>query len=175
MSNQFLINYSRQVSQLSLPTWDDLPKFDLHMDQVLELVNSYLSIFQVNDEPLITRSMVHNYVKLEMVPKPENKKYNRKHLAYLIAIIMLKNVITIPEIKTGIIYQSRISGIRQAYDLLIREVESAFKNLASIYLESDHNSGEVDSEDRYAMIRHITDSLASQTFVRLYLESLDKA
>lgn len=172
MTNKLLLQYANQVSKLSLPEWDDLPKFDLHMDQVLELINGYLSIFQLNDEPIITKSMVHNYVKLDMVPKPENKRYNRKHLAYLLAIIMLKNVITIPEIKTGIIYQSKISGIRGAYDLLIREVENSFKTAANFYLEEDYQPKDLHPEDKYAMIRHITDSLASQTFVKLYIESL---
>ncbi len=150
-----------------------MPTFDLHMDQILELVNEYLSVFKLTDDPLITKSMVHNYVKLEMVPKPENKRYNRKHLAYLIAIIMLKNVISIPEIKTGIIYQAKVSGIKGGYELLIVEQENALKYAASLYLDQDFERGEVHSEDRYSMIRQVTDSLASQTFVKLFLENIE--
>lgn len=173
MKHQLLIDYASEVSKVSFPMWDDLPTFDLHMDQVLELVNEYLSVFKLTDDPLITKSMVHNYVKLEMVPKPENKRYNRKHLAYLIAIIMLKNVISIPEIKTGIIYQAKVSGIKGAYELLIVEQENALKYAASLYLDQDFERGEVHSEDRYSMIRQVTDSLASQTFVKLFLENIE--
>lgn len=173
MKQQLLIDYASEVSKVSFPMWDDLPTFDLHMDQVLELVNDYLSVFKLTDDPLITKSMVHNYVKLEMIPKPENKRYNRKHLAYLIAIIMLKNVISIPEIKTGIIYQAKVSGIKGAYELFVIEQENALKYAASLYLDQNFERGDVHPEDRYSMMRQVTDSLASQTFVKLFLENIE--
>lgn len=171
MIQEQLIAYAEDVFKVSFPKWDELPTFDLHMDQVIELLNEYLAVFKLTDDPLVTKSMIHNYVKLELIPKPEKKRYNRKHLAYLIAIIMLKNIISIPEIKTGIIYQSKISGIKGAYELLIAEQESALKYAASLYLDKNYERGDVHPSDRYLLIRQATDSLASQTFVKLFLEN----
>lgn len=56
---------------------------------------------------------------------------NRKHLAFLIAITLLKQVLTIPEVKNGILFQGKVSGIREAYDLFCTEQELAIHYIAS--------------------------------------------
>ena len=43
----------------------------------------------------------------------------------LIAITMLKQVLTIPEIKTGILFQGKVVGIRNAYNVFCEEQEKA--------------------------------------------------
>ena len=173
MVQQLLVDYANEVFDVSFPRWDDLPKFDLHMDQVLELLNEYLAVLKLTNDPLVTKSMIHNYLKLELIPKPQKKRYNRKHLAYLIAIIMLKNIITIPEIKTGVMHQSKVSGLKGAYELLITVQENAFKHAASLYLDQNFERGEVHPEDRFSLVRQVTDNLASQTFVKLFLENTE--
>ena len=61
------------LSSFSLPVWDELPEFDLYMDQVIVMLNRYLSyfIYEGNDEKLITASMVNNY---EADPAPGQEK-----------------------------------------------------------------------------------------------------
>ncbi len=59
-----------------------------------------------------------------MIPAPEKKRYNQKHLAFLIAITMLKQVLTIPEIKTGSFFR-KVVGIRNAYNVFCEEQEKA--------------------------------------------------
>ena len=63
------------LSSFSLPVWDELPEFDLYMDQVIVMLNRYLSyfIYEGNDEKLITASMVNNYVKMKLIP-PRSRK-----------------------------------------------------------------------------------------------------
>ena len=39
---------------------------------------------------------------------------------------MLKQVLTIPEIKTGILFQGKVVGIRNAYNLFCEEQEKPF-------------------------------------------------
>ena len=96
------------------------------MDQVITLIDQYLSpVIQSEKHSLLTSSMVNNYVKKGMIPPPEKKRYNQKHLAFLIAITMLKQVLTIPEIKTGILFQGKVVGIRNAYNLFCEEQEKA--------------------------------------------------
>ena len=52
------------------------------------------------EDVLLTNSMINNYVKNGVLPHPEKKKYSRQHLAALMAICMLKQVLTIPDIAT---------------------------------------------------------------------------
>lgn len=132
MYNEELIKWKKEVEEVHLPRWDDLPDIDLYMDQVITLIENYLAIFNpTQDKKIITSSMVNNYVKLKLIPKPVKKRYTKKHLAYLIAISILKQIITISEVRDGIVYQASISGIREAYNLFCSEQEFALKAVAS--------------------------------------------
>ncbi|GFH43109.1 hypothetical protein Hs30E_16600 [Lactococcus hodotermopsidis] len=120
-----LTEWGKNIETVTLPRWDELPDIELYMDQVIGLVGRYLSpILTTQKQALLTKSMVNNYVKLELIPAPVKKKYTRVHLAFLIAITLLKQVLTIPEIKTGIIYQGRASGIQKAYNIFCETQEN---------------------------------------------------
>lgn len=132
MYNEELMQWKKEVEEVHLPRWDDLPDIDLYMDQVITLIENYLAIFNpTQDKKIITSSMVNNYVKLKLIPKPVKKRYTKKHLAYLIAISVLKQIITISEVRDGIVYQASVSGIREAYNLFCSEQEFALKAVAS--------------------------------------------
>jgi hypothetical protein len=118
--------WGESLLEFHLPRWEELPTLELYMDQVITLIDQYLSpVIQTEKHPLLTSSMVNNYVKKGMIPAPEKKRYNQKHLAFLIAITMLKQVLTIPEIKTGILFQGKAVGIRNAYNVFCEEQEKA--------------------------------------------------
>lgn len=114
-----------------LPRWEELPDFDLYMDQVITLIEGYLYILSEGKENVLTSAMINNYVKLKLVPKAEKKRYNRMHMAYLIAITVLKQVLTITKVKEGIEYQANISGLRQAYNMFCEELEISLKAVAN--------------------------------------------
>ena len=44
--------------------------------------------------------MINNYVKNGLIPHPDKKKYTKEHLAGLMAVCMLKQVLSIQDIKT---------------------------------------------------------------------------
>ncbi|WP_321384203.1 DUF1836 domain-containing protein [uncultured Enterococcus sp.] len=120
--------WGEELKDIHLPRWHELPDIDLYMDQVITLVEKYLSpLITTEKHTLLTSSMVNNYVKQGLIPSPKKKRYNQKHLAFLIAITLLKQVLTIPEIKQGILFQGAVVGIREAYDLFVSEQETALK------------------------------------------------
>ena len=105
------------------------------MDQVITLIERYLApLVGQTDNKVITSAMINNYVKLNIMPKPNKKRYERLHMAYLIVITILKQVLLIPEIKNGIFLQSRHCSLAQAYDLFCQEQENALHTMASKYL-----------------------------------------
>lgn len=121
-----LESWSKELSAFHLPKWEELPELDLYMDQVLTLIDRYLSpVIQPEKHTLLTSSMVNNYVKLGLIPAPEKKRYSKQHVAFLVAITLLKQVLTIPEIKEGILFQGKAVGIREAYNLFCEEQEQA--------------------------------------------------
>lgn len=94
-----LTDFISSISSHKIPTWDELPDLDLYMDQVIMYLERHLSIFATkDDEKIITPAMINNYVKLGIIPPPDKKKYNRNHIAYLIAICILKSVLPISNI-----------------------------------------------------------------------------
>ena len=110
-----LILWSDTLQDFHLPRWEELPNFDLYLDQVITI---------------LTAAMINNYVKLKLIPKAEKKRYNRMHIAYLIAITILKQVLTISEVKQGIEYQAGINGLKEAFNLFCEEQEAAIKAVA---------------------------------------------
>ncbi len=115
-----------QAMQIHLPRWSQLPELDLYMDQVITYVEKYLGIFFVNNnEKMLTKSMVNNYVKLNLIPQPVKKKYSKRHVAYLIAITILKQIVTIKEVKDGIQNQAYYQGEKHAYNYFVEEMERA--------------------------------------------------
>ncbi len=99
-----LTTYLDNRAECRLPRWEELPDLDLYMDQVESLINRYLDYH--TKEKMLTRSMVNNYVKFKVMPAPVKKKYTREHLAYLIVICQLKQVMPLSSvaeiIRTGI-------------------------------------------------------------------------
>lgn len=123
-----LAEWGASSADFHLPRWDELPTLELYMDQVITLIDQYLSpVIQSEKHSLLTSSMVNNYVKKKMIPPPVKKRYNRKHVAFLIAITLLKQVLTISEVKNGILFQGKVSGIRNAYNLFCEEQEAAIQ------------------------------------------------
>lgn len=125
--NKNLVEWSKSLETFHLPRWDELPDLELYSIQVINLINNYLYILE--EDNLITSAMINNYVKNKMMPKPINKKYHKIHLAYLIAITILKQVLTINQINSGVRYQEEHSSLKLAYNYLCVEVERCLNNV----------------------------------------------
>ena len=70
------------VSNLHIPRWNELPKLDLYLDQLVTTLEKNLRFFIGNkDETIITKTMINNYVKQGLIKPPKKKKYNRLHIA----------------------------------------------------------------------------------------------
>lgn len=142
-----------EMQSYRLPRWEELPDIELYMDQVITLIERYL--FPLVDHidgdkdknKGITSAMINNYVKLGMMPKPYKKRYERVHLAHMIVITVLKQVILIPEVKQGIYLQTIMSGnIETAYDLFCDELEGAMHLMIRRY-RSDKNQADTITVD----------------------------
>lgn len=123
-----------ELQQYHLPRWEELPDIELYMDQVITLIERYLSpLVGQNDGKVITSAMINNYVKMAIMPKPNKKRYARVHLAHLIVITILKQVLLIPEVKQGIFLQTRINGLAGAYNIFCNEQEAALHAMIATY------------------------------------------
>ncbi len=149
---QTLNEWANELGKVTLTPWEELPNFELYSEQTIQYIRELLWFIDSDEEPIITKAMINNYVKNNIIPKPVKKKYTRVHLAYLIAISMLKQVLSIPQVKAGLEYQSSISGTRGAYNLFCEETNLALANLIVQIKEEDIQLNITDySQGRKAM------------------------
>lgn len=78
---------------------EELPNIDLYMDQVTTFMDDRLSISKRHSEDkVLTKTMINNYAKNNLLPPPVKKKYSKEHLLTLIFIYYLKNILSIGDI-----------------------------------------------------------------------------
>ena len=80
---------------------EDIPNIDLYMDQVLTFLDQELgTVREVNEDKAMTKTMINNYTKNQLLPPPEKKKYSRDHMLNLIFIYYFKNFLGLKDIKS---------------------------------------------------------------------------
>jgi len=89
------------------------------------LVNDIVGSFAMPEEKTLTASMVNNYVKHGVIPKPISKKYTRDHIACLIVVCILKKVFSIPEITLLIRMHIAHLTTEQAFDTFAESLENS--------------------------------------------------
>lgn len=78
---------------------DDIPNIDLYMDQVTTYLNDkFANTKRHEDDKLMTKTMINNYVKSRLLPSPEKKKYTKDHMMVLVMIYFFKNIISINDV-----------------------------------------------------------------------------
>ncbi len=79
---------------------DDIPNIDLYMDQVTTFMDKHLkSSKRYTEDKLLTKTMINNYTKNELLPPPNKKKYSKEHMFLLIFIYYFKNILSINDIQ----------------------------------------------------------------------------
>ena len=79
---------------------DDFPEMEIYMDQAETFLNKELSVYKKSEkDKVITKTMIGNYVKHNMMPRPVNKKYSKDHLIMLSLIYYLKGSFQMEEIE----------------------------------------------------------------------------
>ena len=114
------------IAAFHMPRYDELPTLHLYLDQVLEtLVQIFTPLFGDNShEKWITPSMVGNYAKQGIMPRPIGKRYGREHMAHLIYICLAKHVLTVNDARVFMGLLSTTT-LEHAYNVLCEEMEYA--------------------------------------------------
>lgn len=79
----------------------DIPNMDLYMDQVTTLMEENLApaARHGNDDKILTKTMINNYAKNDLLPAPYKKKYSKEHILVLILIYYFKGILSISDIQ----------------------------------------------------------------------------
>lgn len=80
---------------------DEIPKIDLYMDQVTTFMDEHLKLSKrFEDDKMLTKTMINNYTKNNLLPSPNKKKYSKEHMLLLIFIYYFKSFLSISDIQS---------------------------------------------------------------------------
>ena len=89
------------ATSLSYIDPDDIPEIDLYMDQLTTFMEDKLNANKRSEEDkTMTKTMINNYTKNNLLPPPDKKRYSKDHLIMLLYIYYLKNFVSITDIQT---------------------------------------------------------------------------
>lgn len=78
----------------------DIPNIELYMDQVTTFMEEELqSTKRYESDKILTKTMINNYAKNNLLPPPIKKKYSKEHVLVLIFVYYFKNLLPIKDIE----------------------------------------------------------------------------
>lgn len=89
------------ISRIDYIKPEDIPSIPLYMEQVTTFMENQLkSSRRYADDKILTKTMINNYTKNDLIPPPDKKKYSKEHLLLMIFIYYFKNILSISDIQT---------------------------------------------------------------------------
>ena len=160
----------RRLASIELPNWGEIPSYGLYKGELLDYLKEALSPLCVVDRNVITSSMINNYVKLDYIEKPVNKKYMRSTIAQLIVITIFKQVISIEDIVKGIEIEIENFAFKESYQDFVGIFTCAKKD----FLNTNKNLNiKVNFKEHRDKVWYY---LAASLFIKLYTKiSIDES
>ncbi|AYE34161.1 DUF1836 domain-containing protein [Clostridium septicum] len=130
IDTSYITDMAEEMSTNNMVSYDDLPKYDLFLSQVIDFLNDKFT------EDKYTNNIVQNYIKSEVITKPEDGKkrgYTKIHLVQLVLLSYMRPVLTTEEIKK--VFSLAFNEINDRSDDII-SWERAYKIFAETQSES---------------------------------------
>ena len=148
-----LLRWDKFITDYHLPEWNSIPDFGLYMDQVIVLLEQYLSFIPTPagaKEHIVTSATINNYVRLKIMPAPVKRKYHRVHIAYLVMILTMKQSLSISDVQKVIppmdssedevlsVYEDYSEKFRRLALFFNQQVQSTAEGVRSTEQSSDN-------------------------------------
>lgn len=141
---------------------EDIPNIDLYMDQVTTFMESHLksSLRNPQEDKILTKTMINNYAKNDLLPPPVKKKYSREHIIMLIFIYYYKGILSINDIQAllgpitdkyfqsegdinlGAIYEEVFSLEKTQVDAMKEDIATKFKMAQTTFEKAEEEDKE---------------------------------
>ena len=139
---------------------EDIPNIELYMDQVTTFMDNKLrqTARYPDEDKILTKTMINNYAKNDLLPPPVKKKYSKEHVLLLIFIYYYKSILSISDIQTLLkpiterffrkdgdfnlesIYREAFSMEKQQLDVLKEDVVKKFKTAEQTFGDAPEES-----------------------------------
>lgn len=100
-NNDLLNSILASLDRIKYIKPEDIPGIDLYMDQVTTFMDNGLrsSVRYPGEDKILTKTMINNYAKNDLLPPPVKKKYSKEHVLLLIFIYYYKGILSIGDIQ----------------------------------------------------------------------------
>ena len=160
---------SKNLRSFSLPLYRDLPNVPLYRDQVIAYINEKLAPLALCiEQPVITPSMVNNYVKIGLIPAPQKKQYGREALARLIAICIFKQVLPISAVQSLFRIQRYSYDAEVAYNYVAAQLQLSLQSAFSLEQSPVEDTAHVVTRESL-LVRSAVSSFVSKAYLMGYL------
>lgn len=130
LNNDYIMSIIEDISKCNTVSYEDLPKYDLFLSQVIDYLNDKFP------DDKYTNNIVQNYIKSEVISKPEDGKkrgYTRMHLAQLALLSYMRPLLTTEEIKK--VFKLAFNNINDRADDIL-SWEDAYRGFCEIQEKS---------------------------------------
>lgn len=114
---------------------DKIPSIPLYIDQVTMYLDEIFNELKINEEEkILTKTMINNYVKAGLIKSPLKKKYTKEQIMKLIMIYKFKNVISINDIKDVLNFDEDVPRV---YKLFLETEKEVIKKVEELKNKDD--------------------------------------
>ncbi|MEG1567163.1 MAG: DUF1836 domain-containing protein [Anaerovoracaceae bacterium] len=151
--------------------WDAIPDIDLYMDQVITYMQR--QHIGLDDRETLTPAMINNYIKSELLPRAKGKRYSREHIAYLTAICLLKQVLSVGD--TGALLHDQLENkdIKDFYNNYSTTLNKEFKKVSD-QIDEDYSEEQLSQLAMQLAISSYAEKLACEKILDILTKGKDK-
>ena len=167
------------ISRIEYVRPGDIPNIDLYMDQVTTFMEEQLrSTKRHEEDKILTKTMINNYAKNNLLPPPVKKKYSKEHVLVMIFIYYFKNILAIKDIETLLnpiteeyFETGKEPNMTSIYEEICRleksRIDTLQKDVARSYNSAVNSFPDVPEEDRdYLQLFSFICSLSFDVYVK---------
>lgn len=159
-SNNLINSIMESLSRIEHIKPEEIPGIDLYMDQVTTLMDNKLKTTTryPGEDKVLTKTMINNYAKNDLLPPPIKKKYSKEHVLLLIFIYYYKGILSINDIQTllnpitekyfNAEGKLTLQGIyEEVFGMEEEEIESLKEDVKKKYAMTQETFSEAEGED----------------------------
>ena len=167
---EITVSTMEDIANTSFPSWDELPEFELYMDQVIAIVNRYMGNMAdlMHDEKIITQAMINNYVKNKLIPPPVKKRYSKIHVAALLIICSCKQSMNISSIMAFLDFESN-EKMRVCYQNFLINRNSVIQEMKTLI---DTKVKTIDKDQSAELIRMAQKSALRSGYYKIFAQKM---
>ncbi len=166
-TKDLLNSIMESFDRISYVKSSDIPNIDLYMDQVTTFMDkNFRKVTRYpEDDKVMTKTMINNYAKNNLLPPPLKKKYSKEHILVLIFIYYYKGILSISDIQAllGPVTE-RFFGKEEGFD-----IQSVYDEVFQVgYGQIEELKKQVEKEYQYAMETFEDAPEDSREFLKLF-------